>query len=542
MMKFYLNNVYAAVVFLLLFCTSCGDADLFDTDKWSDNIDGLEPDIRVKVGHGDFTLWNLLMDSTGYIQKVPDSGNPADSVLAIRYTQKDIYELDNLSSIFDMSLGELVFDMPDVEVDGFGHDITLTEDYPLTVPGIPVVEVPISDIPAGCEVKEILASVSISVSMPRQEFTHKVTVNFKNLYVKGVPFSYVCMVDKADGTNGVAQEGTISLPGALLNLREFDGIKIEATDTIIKGQTIVSGTIISGGSIRLSDLHFIKAAGKLRTEPMSVNGNFDLDIDFLDKINGNFQFAEPELKIIVRNKGIGVAANLQMDFWVKDGVGDNRFNGEPLAFPINRDTTTLTGSVKYTGDALARFLSLPPSGLVNYQGQVMLNGGDDYNDVIWKNGSVSMDAEINIPLKLSAEELLYRDTINDISVDSDIADKIMSGSITLEASNGVPLELILDNLILADDNYNELASIPAVDGRNKLGAAKGNAATNGKLEFALNKEQAKLLGKTKYILIDVKAATPLENGVRNSVTVYADAKLRLDVVLNAQIKINNFDF
>lgn len=63
----------------------------------------------------------------------------------------------------------------------------------------------------------------------------------------------------------------------------------------------------------------------------------------MDKIGGNFSFADPELKILVKNKGIGVAANVQMDFWVKDGLGANRFNGGLLEFPTNRELTEKRG-------------------------------------------------------------------------------------------------------------------------------------------------------------------------------------------------------
>lgn len=38
MMKFCLNWGGAALLSMLLLCTSCGDADLFDTDKWTNEI------------------------------------------------------------------------------------------------------------------------------------------------------------------------------------------------------------------------------------------------------------------------------------------------------------------------------------------------------------------------------------------------------------------------------------------------------------------------------------------------------------------------
>lgn len=541
MIKFCLNKAYIAAL-LLLGCVSCGDPDLFDTDKWSDNIEGLEPNVQLKVAHGSFTLWDLLMDTTGYIQKVPDSQNPADTLLAIKYTEEDIYELDNLSSIFDMSVGNLSFDLPDVLVPGDQPGLELTEDLVLDVPEIDAVEVPISDIPAGSEVTGILAAARLDVSIPREDFVYEIKVEFANLLVDGVPFARTFLIDKNDGSNGAALSETIELPGVFLNLKEMNRIKMQVSGVIKKGQTIPTGITIAGGSVGLSDITFIKAEGKLKAEPMSVEGYFDLDIEFLDKIGGNFRFTDTELKILVKNKGIGVAADLQMDFWVKDGLGANRFNGGPLEFPVNRELTEKEGTMVYCGEELGAFLSLPPSGLVSYAGQVTLGGSDDHSDVIWKDGAVRMDAEINIPLKLSAEGLFYQDTISDVSVDKDVADKIMSGTIVLAATNGVPLELSVDSLILVDKEYRPLTKVAATAGKDKLEAANGNIPAKGQLEFELNKEQAKLLGRTEHMLLAVKAATPLEGGVRKAVSVYANASLELNVMLKAQIKLDNFDF
>lgn len=541
MIKFCLNKAYIAAL-LLLGCVSCGDPDLFDTDKWSDNIEGLEPNVQLKVAHGSFTLWDLLMDTTGYIQKVPDSQNPADTLLAIKYTEEDIYELDNLSSIFDMSVGNLSFDLPDILVPGDQSGLELIEDLVLDVPEIDAVEVPISDIPAGSEVTGILAAARLDVSIPREDFVYEIQVEFANLLVDGVPFSRTFLIEKNDGSNGTVLNETIELPGVLLNLKEMNGIKMQVSGVIKKGQTISTGITIAGGSVGLSDITFIKAEGKLKAEPMRVEGYFDLDIEFLDKIGGNFRFTDPELKILVKNKGIGVAADLQMDFWVKDGLGANRFNGGPLEFPVNRELTEKEGTMVYRGEELGAFLSLPPSGLVSYAGQVTLGGNDDYSDVIWKGGAVRMDAEINIPLKLSAEGLFYQDTISDVSVDKDVADKIMSGTIVLAATNGVPLELSVDSLILVDKEYRPLTKVAATAGKNKLEAANGNTSAKGQLEFELNKEQAKLLGRTEHMLLAVKAATPLEGGVRKAVSVYANASLELNVMLKAQVKLDNFDF
>lgn len=540
MINFCLKRVSTVAAGLLLLCASCGDPDLFDTDKWSDNIEGLEPNMQLKVAHGSFTLWDLLMDTTGYIQKIPDSQNPADSVLAIRYEEKDIYHLNDLSTIFNMSIGDLDFNIPSAVIPGGGNSLLLTEDLSSDTVTLNS-GVVIGETLEGTDLKEILASARLDISLPRADFNYDMTIIFDNLYVNGNLFSQTFSVSK----KGVGNEGDyttqIEWPGALLDLKKSKEIRMTAFALINKGQTIITGSAIPGGNVKLSQLDFIKAVGKIRTEPMTVQGNFDLDIDFLNKIDGKFLFAEPELKILVKNKGIGVAAELQMDFWVKDGLGINRFAGGPLAFPINRDTVAEVGIIGYHGAELAKFLSLPPSGLLSYEGEVTATGSEAGDDVIWKNGSIGLDAEISIPLKLSGE-LVYKDTLNDISIDADIADKIMGASIVLIAENGIQLALTLDSLTLLDADYNELTRVKATDGKDKLAAAVGREPAKGELDFGLSPDQAKLLGRTEHILLNIKASSPVVGGVSQPATVYSDATLDLNVMVKAQIKLNNFDF
>lgn len=527
---------------LLLLCASCGDSDLFDTDKWSDNIEGLEPNMQLKIAHGSFTLWNLLMDTTGYIQKIPDSQNPADSVLAIRYEEKDIYHLDDLSTVFDMSVGDMTFKTPEAILESSvgGESVLIPTDRLLD--SIHVRSgVTIEDTPEGCQLDEILVSAQLEVSLPRADMNYNVTIYFNNVFIDGLLYSKTFLVDKQGDGNGDTYTELIILPGALLNLKKSDTIEMDISLLIRGGQSVIKGSEIKSGQVKLSELDFIKAVGKIKTEPIEVEGNFDLNIDFLDKIDGKFLFSEPELNILVKNKGIGIAADLQMDFWVKDGVGANGFAGGPLVFPINRDTVTKIETIGYSGEELAKFLSLPPTGLLSYKGEIKANGSETANDVIWKNGSLGLDAEICIPLKLSGE-LTYKDTLSDISVDQDIADKIMSASIVLIAENGIQLDLTLGSLILLDENYNELTRVKATEGKDKLTAATGRVPSKGELDFGLSPEQAKLLGRTEHILLDIKASSPVSGGVSQPATVYANATLDLNVVVKAQLKLNNFDF
>lgn len=67
-MKFNLRG-YTILLSVLLFCVSCGDATLFDTDKWSSQIEGWEPGIKGAVAHGEFTLGDFF---AGYGERFQD--------------------------------------------------------------------------------------------------------------------------------------------------------------------------------------------------------------------------------------------------------------------------------------------------------------------------------------------------------------------------------------------------------------------------------------------------------------------------------------
>ena len=88
MMKFCLNWGGAALLSMLLLCTSCGDADLFDTDKWTNEIEGWEPGVSLKVLQGSFTLWDL-------INQGDDDVDVKEGIeLIIQFTDHGIYNND----------------------------------------------------------------------------------------------------------------------------------------------------------------------------------------------------------------------------------------------------------------------------------------------------------------------------------------------------------------------------------------------------------------------------------------------------------------
>ncbi|MEG2790227.1 MAG: hypothetical protein RSA98_01385 [Odoribacter sp.] len=523
MIKSYLNKGCAVLLGGLLLCASCGDADLFDTDKWSDHIDGWEPSVKAVVAHGDFTMWDLLKDTAADSPIQDENG-----ILVIKYVEKDIYKLNTLSEIFTLPLEVSPITLPSIIV----PDVLLV-DFSVPIVGDIVLDAvseaaDLQGIPTECDLKEIMFDTDMSVSLPRLAFCdYRVEVVLNNIYESENavnPLSKTYRVDR--GT--ASQSELLPLKGALLKIGLDKKIRVSVVLTLLDGGRINSGASISGMTISLDNLKFIKAVGKVQIEPMAVNGSFNMDVDFLNKLGGSFRFDNPELNLIVRNKGIGVKTALNMEFWVNQGVGKDKFTGKELILNGNKDHREfISEEVGYRGDALADFLSLPPKGDVYYKGTVCSKGDVD-TDVIWNDGGLAIDAEVRIPLSLSATELTYCDTIKDVDIDADIVDKIKSGSIWIVADNGLPLSLKVAELLLVDENYRSLSP---VKGEQVL-----PASAKGKVELNLSEQNIKDLSKMKHILIKINASTA---GV---VTMRSDAKLKFDLMLEVKAQITDTDF
>ena len=264
------------------------------------------------------------------------------------------------------------------------------------------------------------------------------------------------------------------------------------------------------------------------------------DIDFLDEIGGKFKFTKPELNIILRNKGIGVPMSVDATFYGQNAEGDTLTlkleEGKELLTLGNKSNIVLPDTLGLNKDNsnIVDFLSLPPTGDISYQGTVTVNPQGDEDNVIYSDGEIDLDAYVRIPFALSAEGLNYKDTLNDIDIDPKYADKIKEGVITITAVNGLPLNLQIPNLVLLGENGETLENLTAVKGRDIIQAANGKESV---LEFNLTQAQAKKLGQTENILLEVKASTTNNQ----EVVVAADAKLSFDLKLVAKAVITDLD-
>lgn len=521
-MKFSLNRGSAILLSLLLLCASCGDVDLFDTDKWSDKIEGWEPGVKAKVAHGTFTLWDLIHQEDDDI--IVKEGND----LIIQYMEPDIYKIE-IDEIFDMPVQDVEFKKPHTVSDinlGPGGGFPVPGDG-LTIENI-AIDAPVDGIPADCEISKLEASAVLV--FPELGCDYRIEAEFPDIIKDGTTLIINQEVFKGNPYS-------MNLDNIELILDETEKVHFTITKlTIPTGQVLESLTL--NLDFGLNDLEFIKAIGKIKVPDIDIEpGDFKMDVDFLDEIGGTFKFTKPELNIILRNKGIGVPMNVVATF---DGSNDEKsetleLNAGKTLFTEGNPTNQVvndTLGLNAENSNIVDFLSMPPKGDITYQGHVEVNPDEEEDNVIYNDAEVSLDAYVRIPFSLSAENLSYKDTLADIDIDQKYAKKIKEGTIEIAATNGLPLNLKIAQLILLDENGNVLESLTATKGKETL-----NASAKGSVEFKINNAQATKLGQTDKILLEVVASTT----GNQEVTIAADATLEFNLMVSAKAVIEDLD-
>lgn len=542
-MKFSLNRGSVILLSLLLLCASCGDADLFDTDKWSDKIEGWEPGVKGAIAHGEFTLWDLLKDSItdsdSPIHKEPIEAGSKDSILVIKYTEENIYKVD-ISEVFELKASDINFEAS-INIPTELEDLLVDPNSSIDVGSIPD------------ELREINETVFDTLRLP-EEFNGTIIKNItlgKGLcFISSLPDLDEVMysVTILYYSNGIKEELitctndengpiNISLEGKTFDLDEDNQIQLFVSIKLLSG-TYKGETNKLDFWINFKNYDFSRIEGKVvKNGGIEIEeDSFDMDIDFLNDIGGNFKFADPKLELVIRNKGIGLPVSVDMIFegQDKDGNKGTLDLNEPLKFEGNASidrVESISEEINKDNSTIVDFLSLPPQGNIYYSGKVNLNPGGDDN-VIYKDGSMDMDVNISIPLSLT-DSLSYRETLEDIDIDQKYADKIKEGTISIKVlENGLPMDLSVPKLILMTENETPIDTISVLS---STGDAQIKANKSGTLVFKINQKQAKNLGQTEKILLEAVLFSETATPVRS------DAKLKFALILEAKAVITDLD-
>ncbi len=535
------NKEFALWGIVLLMCVSCGDPDLFNTDKWSDKIEGdWSPAFKAPVAYGEFTLWDLLQNTAegedSPIQKVPVSEGSMDSMLVVQYTQEDIYEvalddifkLDNTSflrfeekwKIKELVEEKLGFPIPEgvgIDVGKLGNnrkfEINIEEQLPLP-----------EDFEHS-QLSEVVLKYKLSYVFPAlDDVTYRAVVS-----VCGESFFEV---NSSDGTK---------------EPKEFETKVFKLTDnkiTLHIEVELISGTYRGSDlkmTVNFSDYDFEKVVGKIIKEtPIVVKGDpFKLDNEFLDAIEGSAKFQDPQVIVTLKNKGIGVDAEVDLLLSQDKGQGENKeldLNGLKFAGNSDLDLKHISDTIdKKMAAGISDFFALPLKGDISYSGEVVLNPKKE-ECVIYKDGSLSMDVEVVIPLSLEGN-LVYKADLGDvnINIDEDYTDKIDTATLTIQVRNDLPLDLSIPSLILINDRGTQIGKIE-VSSEDKEGI---KAESTGKLIFPLSKEILRdQLNQTNNIQLEIMIAN--EDAGKGAVLANDKVKFTLSVDVKGNLEDFNF--
>lgn len=535
------NKEFALWGIVLLMCVSCGDPDLFNTDKWSDKIEGdWSPAFKAPVAYGEFTLWDLLQNTAegedSPIQKVPVAEGSTDSMLVVQYTQEDIYEvalddifkLDNTSflrfeekwKIKELVEEKLGFPIPEgvgIDVGKLGNnrkfEINIEEQLPLP-----------EDFEHS-QLSEVVLKYKLSYVFPAlDDVTYRAVVS-----VCGESFFEV---NSSDGTK---------------EPKEFETKVFKLTDnkiTLHIEVELISGTYRGSDlkmTVNFSDYDFEKVVGKIIKEtPIMVKGDpFKLDNEFLDDIEGSAKFQDPQVIVTLKNKGIGVDAEVDLLLSQDKGQGENKeldLNGLKFAGNSDLDLKHISDTIdKKMAAGISDFFALPLKGDISYLGEVRLNP-DGEECVIYKDGSLSMDVEVVIPLSLEGN-LVYKADLGDvnINIDEDYTDKIDTATLTIQVRNDLPLDLSIPSLILINDRGTQIGKIE-VSSEDKEGI---KAESTGKLIFPLSKEILRdQLNQTNNIQLEIMIAN--EDAGKGAVLANDKVKFTLSVDVKGNLEDFNF--
>lgn len=532
-MKFALRKGWVILLFVLPFCVSCGDADLLDTNKWSDQIDGWNPSIKGAIAWGGFTVWDFLQDSTREDFRIEVE---EDSSLVVKYSQKDIVNID-VAEIFKLGETPINFQAALKSPLSVVGEFLSSEEGKVIRSGVMEQELPLPDDATDLELHYMTLS--------------KATCECKLVGLDGLYKKIVILHqsdERREGSNKIPVWDTLTTIEAdkvtetLENKTFFIYPKTHKIQLQVDVYLNEVGAIPATPSIEvtLSKYDFSKVQGKI-VKTIPIDDNFDMDMDMLNDIHGTIKFADPKVELVMRNKGLGIPFEVDMKF---SGTNTDSVLTlyKPLAF--NGDLSVDTVISRVIGDTnsnIVNFLAELPRGKMNYVGTVAVNPGADedpqkkYDCVIYKDGSLGLDLNVVVPVEFdTSSHLSYSKSLTDLnlSLDQQYTDKIKEGTIVLHVQeNALPLDLSIPKMVLQYESDVPRDTI-FVEHGGKILAGKG-----GELSFKIDETVAKKLGQMKGI--ELEAA--VSGGTGKPLRANDRLKFFLRLEASAEIKdINDF--
>ncbi len=499
--------------------SSCGDSDLTKFD----NIVGVKnwtPTMALQLAHGEYKVWDLVNQADTTV--LAKEGNK----IFIRHLEENIYSL-NVKDVIELPKNIANID---IQIPVVPSAVALGEDVPFSKQGEASIQF------TEGRLKKVNGSLTCRYTLPQTSFKYNATMIFENLLdSQGEP----C---KLDITGGL---GTFEWDSILLNMEEVPNqIQYKIEGKLPSGEIIDESELVFKFSFE--DFDFTSVEGEINRQEIPIDlGQFEMDVEFWDKFKGDLKFADPRVDLIVTNYGLGVPVQLDMSF-VAYGEGrqlalrtENGYMPFFEGWKGGEEEKEIQGYDKENSN-IDTLLSLPPKDRITYSGTVIVSPEAGDTAVLLKEGTAKIDVKVEIPLHLSAKNILFQDTIDGIDISD--ADKIEAASLKVKAKNQIPLGLGKGYLYLLNQNYDcidtirveQLVEAPEVNSQGEvlLPVVEKDAPV-----IELSEKNIQNLNDTKYIVISVEAST--SNGGDVATHINADASLEMKIILEVKADLTD---
>lgn len=334
----------------------------------------------------------------------------------------------------------------------------------------------------------------------------------------------------------------IDLPGAVFDFSggqqkvNYIGLKVE----IINPTSVLPNQALNV-NVQFADLKIESATGFFGQRDINIpSGSIDFDISGLSEFAQGFYLTEPNFNLI-SSSTIGAALRLKVDFDGANSAGEIvslQADEQIIAAADNVNSPKQTViSYNSTNSAIVDFLAALPNRIL-YDGKATINPGSvNANNFIDRRSRINVGMEVDIPLKLRAENMMLDQKFEDVDFFKENPDDVEALTLIFFTDNGFPFDMNVDvDMLHAEtgDSINgfslPLLTAAPVDGDGRV----TKHSTPDRIELTFDKDMLESLKQTNALRFRARLNTA--NNGQQVVKLFTDYNLTIKIA--ARVKLN----
>jgi hypothetical protein len=295
----------------------------------------------------------------------------------------------------------------------------------------------------------------------------------------------------------------------------------------------------------LTGLEFKSVHGDFGKQSIQIDPNtFDLNLDMLDKIEGNFKLSNPKLELIFHNS-IGMPASVALNLKASNKSGQQvLLTRTPSAFdipvPANINAGIATSSMVFDkqNSNIVSFIALPPSGKISYSGKADFNKSNVVTPLnpnfLDMDATFAIDLAMELPIELQVNNLTFKDTTG---ISGENFDNIENAELIINARNGIPLDVDVQLFFIdtiSKSQYGSSKKLKILTGA-QISSTGVITPTVTSQPFGLDANEMKNLRKANGVVFSGTINSP--TGGTGISSLYSDSKLELNLVVKSKINL-----